>query len=409
MKLKASLVISLYLLACSIALGQIDQYNFLRPLEGQVDQWHKVVLPDEIFSKVSPDLGDLRIFGVTPNNDTIEAPYLLRIVKEQVTSREVSFNMINTTSNQKGYYFTFEIPTSEPLNQMQLNFAQENFDWRLTLEGSQDQLEWFTIVNDYRILSIENQLTSYQFTKITFPEANYHYLRILIDSQEKPQLDATINQHQTTEPNLKNYRIQSIQVNENKNTKQTEVDLELALPVPVNRLKLKVEDTFDYYRPIRIQYLADSFKTEQGWKYNYRTLTSSTLSSVEENQFSFTSTVLKKLKVTIGNHDNIPLTVGSAQVEGYVHELVVRFSDPATYYLTYGNKDSRHPNYDISLFPDKIPEALSPLHLGTEQEIEKETVPKASPLFMNRTWLWAIMVLIIVMLGWFTLKMIKKG
>ena len=410
MKLKANLSVCFWLLACSFVNGQIEEFNYLRPLEGPTDQWHKLVIPDEVFGKVAPDLHDLRIFGITQRNDTVEAPYFLQLAKGEVTSKVVSFKMLNTSFNENGYYFTFEIPTKEPISQIQLDFQQQNFDWLLRLEGSQDLQEWFTVVENYRILSIKNELTDYQFTKVSFPDTRYRYLRLRVDSKEKPNMTATITQHQVTAPELVDYRVQQMVVREIKESKQTEVDLELALPVPVSALKLDINDTFDYYRPITFEYLADSFKTEQGWKYNYRVLTSGTLSSLESNDFTFfNSAIAKRIKITIDNHDNRPLNIGDLKVKGYVHSLVTRFSEPAEYYLVYGQESARSPNYDISRFTDKIPEAMTNLQLGEEQMIKKEASPDRSPLFVNRWWLWAIMALIILMLGWFTLKMMRKA
>ncbi len=74
----------LLLLVCSYSYGQIEQYNYKRELIGVSDQWHKVILTDEIFGKVSGNLSDIRIFGITANNDTIETPYLLRLTSEKL-------------------------------------------------------------------------------------------------------------------------------------------------------------------------------------------------------------------------------------------------------------------------------------------------------------------------------------
>jgi hypothetical protein len=77
--------------------------------------------------------------------------------------------------------------------------------------------------------------------------------------------------------------------------------------------------------------------------------------------------------------------------------------------LTYGNKTEISPHYDLDRFTDKVPETLPTLELGYEQKIEKEETPLIEPLFKNKTWLWTIMSLIIIMLGWFSVKMIRKN
>ncbi len=137
-------------------------------------------------------------------------------------------------------------------------------------------------------------------------------------------------------------------------------------------------------------------------------LTSGTLNSIEKNEFQFSSTTAQKLKIFIDNHDNRPLKINAIEVKGYISEVVARFTDQATYFLTYGNKNANNPNYDIERFTDKIPETLNPLDLGDELTIQKEEVMVTEPLFKNKTWLWTIMIVIILLLGWFSIKMIRK-
>ena len=402
--------IFLFLFICSIAYGQMEKYSYKRELTGVSGEWHKLILPDEIFGKVSQNLNDIRIFGTTLSNDTVEAPYLLRLTTGNISGKEISFNTLNPSHNDKGYYFTFEIPTAEPINQIKLDFKQENFDWRIKLEGSQNQNDWFTISDNYRILSIKNEITDFQFTLLTFPASKYRFFRLQIDSKEKPELNqAIISQNEITNGTFRNYIVKNFYTNENKEFKQTEIDVELQMPVPVSYLKLKVRDSFDYYRPLIVKYVTDSIKTEQGWKYNYSTLTSGTLNSIDKNGFTFSSTIVQKLKIIINNHDNQPLSIDSILVKGYEHELLVRFIENATYYLTYGNKSASSPVYDITRFAGKILVDLTTLNLGNEQLIEKEETPLIEPLFKNKTWLWSIMGLIILVLGWFSIRMMRKN
>jgi hypothetical protein len=117
---------------------------------------------------------------------------------------------------------------------------------------------------------------------------------------------------------------------------------------------------------------------------------------------------LKEIKVIIDNQDNAALRIQSVSVKGYDHQLIARFDTPATYYLAYGNKNAVKPDYDIERFVDSIPTSLTPLMLGHEQIIKRESARPDKPLFENKMWLWAIMGIIIILLAWFTLKMITK-
>ncbi len=77
-----------------------------------------------------------------------------------------------------------------PVNEIKVDFKQQNFDWRLNLEGSQNQNEWYSILDHYRILSIKNALTDFKFTTLSLPTAKYKYYRLHFNSEEKPDLAA---------------------------------------------------------------------------------------------------------------------------------------------------------------------------------------------------------------------------
>ncbi len=409
MTLKAKFCTAIVFWFHLFSYGQMSEYKYARELDGISDQWHQVVLPQELFGKVRRDLSDLRIYGITEGNDTIEAPYLLRLKADQSTDTELPSKIINSVHGSGGYYFTLEVSSSEVVNLIKLAFGEDNFDWKVQLEGSHDQQEWFGILSDYRILSIKNELTDYHFTNLSFPSAKYRYFRLLIPSEKKPELlSAAIVNQSHLEGTFKQFPVQERKFHNNNKNKLTEIELMLESPLPVSRLKINVADEFDYYRPITISYLYDSVETQQGWKRNYRTLTTETLNSLEENEFTFQSTILQMLKITIQNLDNQPLNFSDFEVKGYEHDLVVRFTRPATYFLVYGNERAVRPTYDIRQFADKIPGEPATLAVGKENSISTKKALASSPLFENKIILWSVMFVIIVLLGWFTLSMMRK-
>jgi hypothetical protein len=410
MKKKIKIIISLVLLVCFGTYAQMDQYAYKSILPEVTDTWHAISLPDEMFSKISPNLSDIRIFGITNKKDTIETPYLLRLKTEKKSFNKIPFTIINTSYNEKGAYITMEIPTKQPINQIHLDFEQSNFDWLITLEGTQDRKEWYTIKEDYRILSIKNELTDYQFTTVRFPNAQYPYFRILIKSTKKPVLQsANVTRYEVKEANYREYDIERLNIQNPKGTKKTIIDVNLKTPVPVSYIGVEAQEAFDYYRPISIRYIADSIQTQQGsWKPRYRELGSGVLNSIEDNVFTNTSTIAQKFRIVIDNHDNQPLKINKVIVKGYQHELVTRFTNPGTYYLVYGNDKMKKPSYDLNHVSAKIPDEMTTLLPEAQQTIDHEEPPVTESLFANKIWLWAIMGIVILLLGGFTLSMMKK-
>jgi len=87
MKIKFKLAF-LLLWSYSFSFGQMNEYNYKRVLTGIKDEWHNIVLPNEIFGKVKQDLSDIRVFGITKDNDTIEVPYILRLATEKYQKKK---------------------------------------------------------------------------------------------------------------------------------------------------------------------------------------------------------------------------------------------------------------------------------------------------------------------------------
>ena len=407
MKTQIKLIL-IFLFCFSIVSGQIENYDYQREITGISDTWHKIVLPDEMFGKLKNDLNDIRIYGIT-EQDTFEAPYLLKMRTGSIQWKDIPFKLINQSYNADGYFFTLRIPSDNIINQIDLNFSNSNYDWRVNLEGSQNQRDWYTIIENHRILSIYNEITNYTFSTLKIPNSHYTYYRLLIKSSEKPTLSsAKIYECKIVEGAYRQYPTNTKKIHNSDKYKRTVIEITLPMPVPVSFIKIRVSDKIDYYRPLSIQYLVDSIKTEKGWKYNYSSPSTETLSSLEENEYKLNQQITNKLKIVIQNHDNLPLKVESVTVRGHIHELVARFNKAAQYYLVYGNKKAYKPNYDIINFQENIPKELNELVVGDEEKIGKAEMPLIGPLFQNQAWLWGIMIIIILVLGWFSIRMLKS-
>ena len=405
-KIKLLLLLLVYVATTN---AQTNIYKFKRQITGVNTIWHSISLPDELYKNANAGFNDLRIYGIS-GKDTIEVPYLLKQRADQVNTEEISFKQLNQSANNSGYYYTFQSPRGHTINQIELNFQQTNFDWQVTLEGSNNNKEWFGILKNYRILSIKNNDTDYQFTTLKFPDSKYQYFRIAIKSSIQPDLiSAKLNKTDTIsgiykEANALNYRLSNDAVH-----KETIIDVNLKNPVPLSYLKLKAQSDFDFYRSFKIEAATDSFKSEKGMQYNYAQIYDGTISSLEDAAFTFPNTIISKLKITIQNNDNKPLRISHLEMKGNVYEILARFDDPkGNYSIYYGNEMVTAPSYEIEKFENKIPLNLTSVSVGQEEKNPAYAIKTEKPLFENKLWLWALMVVIICLLGWFSFKMLKN-
>lgn len=402
-----SYLILLVVFLVNNTFAQEYEFKYQRSLEGIIDTWHQIDLPEDAYSKLNADFSDVRIIGIMANGDTIETPYILKVQSDLLETKEIDFKLINQVSNKNGYYYTFELPEKQTLNSIELSFDKSNFDWLVTLEGSQNQQEWFTVVDKSRIVGIENKNTSYQYTTLNFSNISYKYLRLKVSTSKNPKFSKAVMQERKVIKGVYNKpNISSFKVLNNDDTNKTEILVSLSNSIPISFLDLQITDSIDYYRSIRVEYAIDSIKNATGWHYLYKNLFNGTLSSVNKGH-NFSNRVLNHLRIIIDNNDNEPLNYKKLKLYGNTHSLTARFTKLADYYLVYGNTNAYVPNYDITRFQENIPVQNQLLKVGDEVKINELIIDEEDPLFKDDIWLWSIMILVIFILGWFSYKMLK--
>lgn len=408
LKLNISFSILLVCLCCN-GWSQSANYRHRAKIVGVSKNWHRLRLPISLFDKAKLDLTDLRIYGFTAS-DTIEAPFILEKSADQVIEKEIGFETINQSHDKQSYYFTFQLNELKTINQIRLHFQQENFDWKASLDGSNDNTDWFRILTNQRILSIKNTKADYRFSQLDFPMSKYRYFRIQIKADIPPQLNAAkILRTDTVKGTSQSISYQSFKTYNDVKTKKTFVDIVLNAPTPLAELKLDILNTADFYRPFKIEYAVDSVQTDKETQYHYARLYSGTLSTLRAPSFSFGGNLVKRMRIIIENDDNEPLVIKNVALKASVYDLVARFKNPNyQYWLYFGNTDALAPVYDLENFENKIPINISTLELEATQTNPSYLEKKDDAIFKSKYWIWAIMGLIISILGFFTIKMLKE-
>jgi hypothetical protein len=387
--------------------GQMNNYHYSRKINGISEKFQSLEISDDVYGKIRPDLSDIRIYAVNAK-DTIETPYYIETGYDRFAKNDIHFKFINKSRKDNVFFFTFNNATSETINTICLKFGESNYDRRITLEGSNDQKEWFVVLEKYRIVSIQNNYTDYIFNTVHFSDVNYVYLRISVPESIQPDLtEATLSKEIIEAGNYREYNILSKSIKENKPTKKTEIEITLPMFVPVSCVSLGIKSTFDYYRPVEITCITDSSVINDKVIYQYFPATTSVISSLEKPVFKFNNIITKKILISIANRDNIPLAIDSISVSGNVNKIIARFDDPAgNYQLVYGNNKASAPDYDIELFKNKIPKALKQATLEAEISFSNEN--ETARFILSKIWLWIVMGLIIITLGGFTISMMRK-
>lgn len=407
-QMKYSFLLGFLCLFTGLGTAQKADFQYQIPLSGIQADWHRIELPESVFAHSKSDLSDLRIIGTKADGSTVEAPYILRVSKSTTASEQRPFRTLNQSSNGKGYFYTFALGNTAVTNKIHLSISDKNYDWRIRLEGTNDQNEWFTIVDDYRIFGFQNGQVRYHFSDIFFPESQYKFYRLFVPSKEKPKdLKAELSFLKENAGIFHKIPIQNLQKNVDAKKKMSILDFDIASTFPISKFQIHIADNIDYVRRMNITGLTPQI-LNKNQKPFYRDILSGTLTSLEKNEFSIRPMPLEHGRIHIWNQDNQPLNIDSISLFGPLHYLEVRFAENADYALCFGNEVLRQPRYDIVNFQEHIPAELASLSLGTLQGATTAEAPTAA-LFQHKGWLWGIMLLIIGILGWFSVRMLSAN
>jgi hypothetical protein len=409
---KNKIVLLILLTLPGVVLAQMDSYRYKRKLQSvAAKNWYTVKLPPALTARTLETMNDLRLFRVT--GDTTEIPNLIQSLEEKNDTAVIPMTVLNRGTDPSGnYYFTLSQSNKRTINQIELDIPDGNLDWNCAIEGSDDQSRWLTIRENMRIVKIENEFVNYHYTTLNFPESNYNFFRVRIaGASKKNSLNAILATVRSFRPVPASYDTLDMadwNVTQDKKEKKTVILITLKERYAVNRIQLKIRPERDFYRNVTAYALRDSVKTPKGFYEDWNNYQFTVISSLEPNTIAGSAVRTKKIKLEIVNRNDQPLMVEGITVLGVSYAVTAELAPGQNYWLVYGKSADERPNYDLVYFKDKIPANPASITLGDELTMAFPEEP-TSPWFGSRWWIWAVMALVIVILGAMSLSMLRKA
>jgi hypothetical protein len=399
-------VATAFVLASSFCTAQQKDFQYRRKVAPvAADGWYAIKLPPAIFNHLNDGYSDVRIQSIA-DSDTVEIPYLLKVKEDEVTDETIRLKELNKSTKNNNLFVTFEVPKGLSVNYTNLQVEEDNFDAYVTLEGSHEQRDWYMIAEKQRILAIHREPVEFRSTGIRFPQSNYRYLRMKIESRTPLDVTGAAFQKNTIKTGTADRIDQQWTVAQDKPAKQTRIDITFRQVQPVDKIDVTITNETDYYRPYTLEVLRDSAETPKGWIYYYTPVADGYLTSLQPNKIRFNTIKAGKMRLIIHNADNAPLKINDLSVWGPSVELLAKLKAGHDYHLFYGNKHLAPPDYDLAHFADQIPDSTATIGLDEEGYLGTPTVT-TKPFLENKAWLWAAMAAVIAILGFFTLRMMR--
>jgi hypothetical protein len=314
---------------------------------------HKVNIPAEIRSFSKEDLSDFRIFDANKK----EVPYfIIQENKDNLLSRFSKFKVITKIAiPRKSTTIIFENPKTS-IDEIVLSIANSDVIKSFSISGSNDQKEWFGLINNSQLSNLENSQGTSSFKTVSVPLSSYHFLKISLDDRKTLPINilkigSIINSQQTN--SLQEIIPKSIQTGEILAQKSTRIHIAFDHTQIINQLVFNISKPNLFQRKARI-YLLKSEEIKHKKRTIEETIADFELNSETKNTINIPQLFKKDFYIEIENKDNQPLTIAGIRFFQNRMVLVADLKTNEKYSIQTGNSKLNAPEYDLENFTTKI-------------------------------------------------------
>lgn len=397
-------------------------------------KYYRLSLTPDVYNTARLDLGDIRLIDASGE----QVPYVL-FKPQYITERQVyKPAVINRSTNKdKAAVVTLDFGKQTIKNSIEVITQGDNFRRAVRIEGSNDNIEFFTLVEQAYTFAVERNK---RFEQVDLPANDYRYLRISVWPMAGEGGNPVIEEVRTFKIERKlakrqpvNVNMVQIEHNEDEKSNSSVYVYDLAYSrLPISEIELNVKDE-SFYRYVtfegrdaaakRVKIDSEDnvqrFKeVEVPWE---RIISDAIYRYTEANGQKREKLVLhiptdrriyRYLKITIKNYDDKPVTIESVSAEMIAHQMVFAVDDNATPTLYIGCESARPPQYDLAhrlSNPSQVEAGIARLSDITDNPVfgqaEKKPVAWTEK---HKILLPATLAVVVLVLAGFILKSFKS-
>ena len=352
-------------LSNKIFLGLIATFlccnnTFSQQVKGRIEApqngWQTITVPQEFRARIGYDAGKLRIKDQKGN----EVPYILK--PEQAEKTDFKPVVYSKISNPADSTESVLIDNSNKQQKQSYTFKIANTSVRksYSIEGSNGQQSWFSLVSQGYIDQMYNDEQTYTTKSISFPRTDYRFIRITFNNKSSLPInildvgEIETNVQRTSYEKLRNV---SFKLQNDKQHKISLLSISKDHSSPVDYIRLHISTSLPYHREAEL-YIPD---TQPHTHKTYdRTLAYFTLHSGNQDGFAIDPVLDSEFYIKIFNEDNPPLQIDSISLFQKPIQILTNLKQGFTYSLE-ADSNWHTPNYDLAKtelqLPDSLPQA----------------------------------------------------
>jgi hypothetical protein len=320
-------------------------------------------------------------------------------------------------------------------NRVEVETGGNNFRRAVKIEGSNDNVEFFTIVEQAYVFAVDYRT---RFEQVDLPANDYRYLRITVEpmaTEEKSPVINKVRAFKVEEKFAQRQPVQMLQLehSEDEKSKSSIYVYDLAYRhLPVSEIELGVADNA-FYRYVTVdgrdaatrKVKIDSEDNRQRFReveVEWKRIISGTIYRYPDAdgqnreklilRIPSGRRIYRYLKIAVRNYDDKPLTVNSASARMIADSIVFTAQDNVAPILYVGAPSASKPQYDLArrlTHPLQVKARTAKLSNIIDNplfgQVEEKPVPWTEK---HKILLWIIMGAVVVVLGGFILKSFKS-
>lgn len=436
MKKSACLVMSTWLFIMSGAALGLDttswRYCAKVTIEGGPDKYCTLVLAPDVYNLARPDLGDIRLM----DDQSKQVPYVIARPKDTVERQQHHPSLINRSTNaENAALVTLDFGQRVIKNSIEVVTQGANFRRAVRVEGSNDNVEFFTLVKLAYVFAVDPDR---HFGQIDLPINDYQYLRITIWPMPEEKTSPLIQE-------VKSFKIirelakrqtvgmAAVEQSEDEKSRSSIYTYDLAFRhLPITEIELDVP-TESFYRYITLEGRDEAKRkvelaSEDGRQrvteveVPWQRLVGDTIYRYTDPsgqkheklviQLPSGTKIPKYVRITISNYDDEPILIRSSSAKLIADEIIFPSDYGAELTLYVGSASLSAPRYDLKY------QLNNPLEIKTrtaktggivDNPLFREAAEKSLPWTERHRFLLLVTLIIVALvLGAFILKSFRS-
>ncbi len=368
---------------------------------------HKIILPAEIRSFSNEDLSDFRIIDAKGT----EVPYyILQENNGTMSSSFSEFKVISKTIIPKKKTSIIFENSKGSINEIVLSIANSDITKSYSISGSNNQKEWFGLVNNSQLLGLEDSNTTSVLKTIVLPLSSYPYLKI--DFDDKKTLPINILKigsiiNKSSSPTLEEVPVTSTRILQIPAEKKTRIYISFNHPQIVNQISFDITSPNLFQRNARIYVTKKRPNNQKGGPIP-EIILDLELNSKQKNSFTIPQLFQKEFYIEIENKDNQTLNFGKIRFFQNPISVIADLKVNENYTIQTGNRKLRSPEYDLENFKNIITNNLPEAKIyDIKQATSKEISCRNKSFWQQSLFMWLCIGLGGIAIAYFTTSLVK--